>query len=310
MQVRLMAPIVALLTVLVVAAPAWAGTVQIQDDAHVLNATVVQNEAATLPVGVYVWASTQDAESKSVFDTDVRNKVDAAFPIVIGINTQSHHESIQVGSHAGVSQRAALAAESSANGAFLSSIQSSHDYTKAVTAALEALRTGFAVAHRGRASVQRVPARPAGFGVGFVLLVVLVVGVIATVVIMSRRRRRSGFGSGPSTLAGPPPGDLYPNYGPSYGGPAYGGPGYHSGMGAGTAGAIGAVGGGLLGYELGKMHGEQQQFRDDEMRYDQDRGGPSDAGGPYDGGDQGDWVVGQDSDFGDAGGAQQGSGDW
>jgi hypothetical protein len=46
------------------------------------------------------------------------------------------------------------------------------------------------------------------------------------------------------------------------------------------------------------------------MMYDQDRGGPYDAGGPYDGGDQGDWVVGQDSDFGDAGGAQQGSGDW
>lgn len=304
MQLRLMAPIAALLTVLVVAAPAWAGTVQIQDDAHVLNATEVQNEAAVLPVGVYVWASTQDAESKSVFDTDVRNKVNATFPIVIGINTQSHHESIQVGSHAGLSQRTALAAESSANGAFLSSIQSSHDYTKAVTAALEALRNGFAVVHRGRAPLQRVPAQPAGFGVGFLLLVVLFVGVIGAVVIMTRRRRRSGFGSGPSTLAGPPPRDPYPNYGPSYGGPAYGGPGYHSGMGAGTAGAIGALGGGLLGYELGKMHGEQQQFRHDEMMYDQDRGGP------YDGDDQGDWVVGQDSDFGNAGGAQQGSGDW
>jgi hypothetical protein len=299
MQVRLMAPVAALVTVLVVAAPAWAGTVQIQDDAHVLNATVVQNEAAALPVGVYVWATTQDADNKSVFDTDVRNKVNATFPIVIGINTQSHHESIQVGSHAGVSQRAALAAESSANGAFLRSIQSSHDYTKAVTAALEALRTGFAGAHRGR-----VPARPAGVGAGFVLLVVLFIGVIAAVVIMSRRRRRSGFGSGSSTLAGPPPGDPYPNYGPPYGGPAYGGPGYHSGMGAGTAGAIGAVGGGLLGYELGKMHGEQEQFRRDEMMYDQDRNGP------YDGGDQGDWVVGQDSDFGDAGGGQQGSGEW
>jgi hypothetical protein len=164
--------------------------VQIQDDAHVLNATAVQNDAATLPVGVYVWATTQDAESKSVFDTDVRNKVNAAFPIVIGINT--------------------------------------------------------------------VPAQPAGFGVGFVLLVVLVVGVIAAVVFMTRRRSRSGFGSGPSTLAGPPPRDPYPDYRPSYGGPAYGGPGYHSGMGAGTAGAIGALGGGLLGYELGKMHGEQQ----------------------------------------------------
>jgi hypothetical protein len=54
-----------------------------------------------------------DADSKSVFDTDVRNKVNATFPTVIGINTKSHHESIQIGSQAGLSQRAALAAESS-----------------------------------------------------------------------------------------------------------------------------------------------------------------------------------------------------
>jgi hypothetical protein len=305
MQLRLVAPIVALVATLVMAAPAWAGTVQIQDDAHVLNATVVQDDAATLPVGVYIWATTQDADSKSIFDTDVRNKVNTTFPIVIGINTQSHHESIQVGSQAGLSRRAALAAESSANGAFLSTIHSSHDYTKAVTAALDNLRNGFAVAHRGGAPVQRVPTQHAGFGVGLLLFIVLIVGVIAAVVIMARRRRRSGFGAGPSTVAGRPPMGTYPDYGPSYGGPPYGGPGYRSGMGAGTAGAIGAVGGGLLGYELGKMHGEEQQFRRDETMYDHDRGSPSE------GGDQGDWVVGQDSDFGDAGDVgQQGSGDW
>jgi hypothetical protein len=171
MQFRLVTPIAALAAVLIMAAPAWAGTVEVQDDAHVLNTTAVQNDAATLPVGVYIWATTQYADSKSVFDTDVRNKVNATSPIVIGINTQSHHESIQVGSQAGLSQRAALAAESSANG-------------------------------------------------------------------------------------------------------------------------------------LGKMHGEELQFRRDEM-CDHDRGGPSDAGA------QGDWVVGQDSDFGDTGdGDQQGSGDW
>jgi hypothetical protein len=305
MQLRVVAPIAALVAVLVMAAPAWAGTVRIQDDAHVLNMTVVQNDAATLPVGVYIWATTQDADSKSVFDTDVKNKVNATFPIVIGINTQSHHESIQVGSQAGLSQRAALAAESSANGAFLNTIHSSHDYTKAVTAALDNLRNGFSVAHRGGAPVQRVPAQHAGFGVGLLLFIVLIVGAIAAVVIMARRRRRAGFGAGPSTAAGRPPMDTYPDYGPSYGGPPYGGPGYRSGMGAGTAGAIGAVGGGLLGYELGKMHGEEQQFHRDEMMYDHDRGVPSE------GGDQGDWVVGQDSDFGDAGDVgQQGSGDW
>ncbi|MGH3840875.1 MAG: hypothetical protein ACRDS0_05430 [Pseudonocardiaceae bacterium] len=294
MQLRLVAPIAALVAVLVMAAPAWAGTVQIQDDAHVLNATAVQNDAATLPVGVYIWATTQDADSKSAFDTDVKNKVNTTFPIVIGINTQSHHELIQVSSQAGLSQRAALAAESSANGAFLSTIQSSHDYTKAVTAALDNLRNGFAAARRGGAPVQRVPAQHAGSGAGVLLVIVLLVGVIAAVMILGRRRRRSGFGPGRSGT-GPPPMGSYPDSGPSYGGP-----GYRSGMGAGTAGAIGAVGGGLLGYELGKMQGEDQQFRRDDMMYDHDRSG----------GDQGNWVVGQDSDFGDAGGGDQGSGDW
>ena len=94
----------------------------------------------------------------------------------------------------------------------------------------------------------------------------------------------------------------YPDYGPPYGQP------YRSGMGPGAAGAIGAVGGGLLGYELGKMQGEDQQFRQDQMMYDRDRG-------QYDSPDQGDWVVGQDGDFGgDVGGGGSndsgGSGDW
>jgi hypothetical protein len=303
MRLRLAAPIVALLAVLIMATPAWAGTVQIQDDARVLNATAVQNDAATLPVGVYVWATTQAAESKSVFDSDVRDKVNATFPIVIGINTQSHHESIQLGAQAGLPQRAALAVESRANGAFLRTIQSSHDYTTAVTAALDELRTGFAGAHRGGAAPRRVHTQGAGFGAGALLLLVLVVGVIAAVVLLARRRRRSGFGPGPSTFAGPSPQGPYPpDYGPSYGGPSYGGPGYRSGMSAGSAGALGALGGGLLGYELGKTRGEEQQFRQDEMTDDYNRG------------EQGDWIVGQDSDFGaagdDQGDNQQGSGDW
>jgi hypothetical protein len=62
------------------------------------------------------------------------------------------------------------------------------------------------------------------------------------------------------------------------------------------------VGGGLLGYELGKMQGEEQQFRQDEMMYDRDRG-------QYDSTDQSNWVVGQDSDFGD-GGSNDSGGDW
>jgi hypothetical protein len=56
-----------------------------RDDARVLNATTGQNDAANLPVGVYIWTTTQDAaSSKPAFDTDVRNKISAAFPVAIG----------------------------------------------------------------------------------------------------------------------------------------------------------------------------------------------------------------------------------
>jgi hypothetical protein len=283
--IRLTVPVAALVTVLAVAAPAWAGTAQIQDDAHVLNATAVQNDAATLPVGIYIWTTTQDAASKSTFDTDVRNKVS---------------------SQAGISQNAALAAESNANRAFVATMQSSRDYTSAVTAALDNLRTTLQAAHRGRAPAPRVVTHSVGIGL---LPIILLLGAIVAVVVLLRRRIRAGFGrlrTGPMT-GGPPPMGSYPNYGSPY--DEYGRP-YRSGMGPGAAGAIGAVGGGLLGYELGKMQGEEQQFRHDEMMYDRDRG-------QYDSADQGDWVVGQDSDFGgDAGGNfgggsnDSGGGDW
>jgi hypothetical protein len=288
---RLAVPIAALTAVLVLVAPAWASTVQIQDDAHVLNATVVQNEAATLPVGVYIWTTTQDAASKPTFDTDVRNKVNATFPIVIGINTQSRHESIQIGSQARISQNAALTAESAASSAFLASMQSSHDYTTAVAAALVKLRAGLAGANRGRVSGQRAPAHSSG---GIFLGIILFIGLIVVGLIVLSRRRRSGSRMGQPVMGtGPPPMGSYDGYGPSY----------RSGMGPGAAGAIGAVGGGLLGYELGKMQGEQQQFRQDELM---DRGG-----GQYDSPDQGNWVVGQDGDFGgNQGSDSSGSGDW
>ena len=63
----------------------------------------------------------------------------------------------------------------------------------------------------------------------------------------------------------------------------------------GAAGALGAVGGGLLGYELGKTQREQQQFRQDKITEQGDRSNHNDAHG------QGNWVVGQDGDFGDSG---------
>lgn len=300
--------IVALMATLFVAVPAWAGTVQIQDDAHVLDATRVQNAAATLPVGIYIWTTTQDAANKSTFDSDVRNKVDATFPIAMGVNSQAQHVSIQIGRRAGLSQSAAVAAESQAVTAFVATMRSSHDYTAAAVSATGSLRGNLAAAHRGRGTALHSPANSSGGGI--LLIVLLVIGAIVVIaLVMGRRRlsrRGSPWGARSRMGAGPPPMGSYPGeYDQGYGGPGYGAP-YRSGMGPGAAGAIGAVGGGLLGYELGKSVGEEHQFRQDEMMYDRDRGQD----------DQGDWVVGQDGDFGNGGSdlsggdTSGGGGDW
>jgi hypothetical protein len=124
---------VALVTVLTVAAPAWASAVQIQD-----------------------------AASKPTFNADVRNKITATFPVVIGINTQARHESIQVGPRAGLSQSAAVSAASTANKAFVGTMRTSNDYNAAVTSALDSLRTSLAVTDRGLA--RSAPAQSSGWG--------------------------------------------------------------------------------------------------------------------------------------------------
>lgn len=255
--------------------PAWASTVRIQDDARVLDTTTVQNDAASLPVGLFVWTTTQDAANSSTFDNDVRTTVSSAFPVVIGINTRSHHESVQIGAKAGLSRSAALSAEQAANSAFVSAISGRHDYTGAVTAAVSRLKDSFGSGG----------STGGGFPVWLVVVIVTVV-VIAVLFLLRRLLRRRGPDSAPV----PQPQRLSygaAQYDPGYG-PGYLGPVGQPGISPGAAGVVGAVGGGALGYELGRMEGAREQYREDraaESRYLDDSG-------------QGDWVVGLDSDFG------------
>jgi hypothetical protein len=304
-RIRLLtAALVAAGSALLLAVPAAASTVTVNDEAGVLNVTTVQNEAANLQVPIYIWTTTQDATNKSVFDSDVQAKVSSQFPIVLGINTQAKHEAIRIGEASGFTQDSANSAASSANSAFDGVMRSRNDYTGAVQAALTSLRSSLGNRSSGEQSTSH--GSSVFGGIVLLIIVVVVVAVLARV-FRGRRGRR---------MAGPPMGGYGPGqgYGPGYGpGPGYGGgygPGYGGGIGPGAAGGIGAVGGGLLGYELGKMSGENEQFRRDEMGYgDQGYGGDQGFGG----GDQGGgWVTGQDSDFGgggDFGGGDSGGGD-
>lgn len=187
----LLVPLAAVVAVLAVTAPAWAGTVQVQDDSRVLNATTVQKDAATLPVGVYIWTTTQDAANKSIFDSDVRKRLSTTFPIVIGINTQARHESIQIGPRAGLSQSAAVSAASGANTAFVATMRSSNDYTAAVASALGSLRTSLAGAQPGGGEARPAPAQSSGWGTVPVVLLVIGVSVVVFLggaILVGRRR--------------------------------------------------------------------------------------------------------------------------
>jgi hypothetical protein len=288
---------VAAAAALLLAGPASASTVDIVDEAHVLDATAVQNEAATLPVPITIWTTTQDAANKSTFDNDVRAKVTSAFPVVLGINTQAKHETLQIGRQAGLSQSAAISAEQSANSAFDSTMRSQNNYTAAVQAALTNLNGSL----RARGGT-RNGAAPSNSGSNSSVGTFIVFGVIVIVVILAvaliRRLFRPTRRVGPRVMGGPPMGGFNQGYGPPPGyGPGYG-PGYRQGMSPGAAAGLGAVGGGLVGYELGKMAGENEQFRQDEMREGYGGYDNQNYGG---GGDQGNWVVGQDSDFGGGG---------
>jgi tetrahydromethanopterin S-methyltransferase subunit F len=300
---------VAVCTALVLAVPAAASTVQIDDQAGVLNVTNVQNEAASLPVPIYIWTTTQDAANESAFDNDVREKVSSEFPIVLGINTTAHHETLHMGSVTGFTQDSARAAESSANSAFDGVMRSRNDYSGAVLAAVTSLRSSLAARDNNNGESGSSRSHGPGLVIGIIVLVVLVV-VIALLGRMFRGYRRTRTMSGPPMGygGGPPPG-YGPGYGQGYGGgygPGYGGGYGGGGIGPGGAAGLGAVGGGLLGYELGKMEGENEQFRRDE-NYDNNQNYGGDQGG---GGN--DWTVGQDSDFGgggDFGGGDSGGGD-
>ena len=109
-----------------------------------------------------------------------------------------------------------------------------------------------------------------------------------------------------------------PVYGPGYDSAGYGrpmyGPGYpqQSGMSPWAAGGLGAVGGGLLGYELGRMAGEHEQQAQEGDAGNPDQmatpdGGTYDPGmadsmGLYDAGGFSD--VGEDFGGGDFGGVE------
>ena len=271
-----------LATVLLVATPAAAAAVNIVDDSHVLDVARVQNEAAALPDPVAIYTTTKLADDKAAFDRETQSKVSSPTIIVIAINTQARHLAIRTGTRSRVSQNAARAATD----AFTSSFRANSDYTAATIAALDSMRASIPRGGGGTSSTRTSHRTGVGTylsGCGCLLLVAAVIGLVVFAVRRGRGRRAARFG-GPG------------GYGPGgYGPGGYGQSGYgSSGVNPWVAGGAGAVAGGVLGYELGRMEGEHEQ----QQRDDYNDGGYS---GDFGGG-------GADADFG-GGGGDVGGGD-
>jgi hypothetical protein len=273
---------VALVATLVAALPAAAGTVQIDDNSHVLDVTRVQNEAATLPDPVSIYTTTKFVSDNAAFDREAQKDLVGQNAIVIAMNTQSKHLAIRTGPRSRVSQAGAKTATDAFATAF-----KNNDYTGATLAALGSLRSATQQSRNGGGGSSM-------FGLIMILVVVLLVVAIIGVVIAGFRRRMSGR----QAPAYQDPGYPAPGYGPpGYGPQGYGPQGYgRSGISPMAAGGIGAVAGGVLGYELGKMEGEEHR--------EGHRGDYGDGGG-YDGGGYG--GGGADADFG-GGGSDSGGG--
>ncbi len=288
--IGLLAVVAALALVLVTATVALADTVHIYDAAHALNGSQVQSDASSLPYPIDIYTTNTFNGSTSAFDQRTSGHLTSSRLIVIAIDTGHKHLAIVGGSSVPLSS----SQYSSARDAFVNSYRSNKDYTAATIAAIDSLKSSLG------AGSSPVPGASGGglfsglFGtlccVGLVILVIVGVIFAATRGVF---RRMFGFGGRQRGVPYQQPYQQPYNQGypPNYG------PGYNQGQGINplVAGGLGAAGGGLIGYELGKEAGESEAREQGQ-------------GGDFGGGSSGDFGGGSSGDFGGGGGGDFGGG--
>jgi len=286
--------LIAFATVLALPQPAWARTLQIRDDAHVLAPGDVERLRSAV--------ASEPFDARLVFTSDYANAedlsrfvgslLDEPNMVAVGVDPRHRHVQVHFGRGTGIARAEWPAIETAGTGAF-------HDGNWADGAT--------AIFRTAAESAKGVPASesPSGagqaIGVGSVLMVLLVVGGVV-VLIGLLARARSSYGPG----------------GPGYGGPGYGGGPYGPGpYGAPPPGGMGPVGGGLIGaglgglagYELGKLEGERERSgRADESNMGTAKDDNFDAGGGGSSWDDGGGGGGDGGGFDGGGGGDGGGG--
>ncbi len=284
---------------------ALANTVYISDAAHVFgDQSQVKNEAATLPNPIGIYTTSTFNGTNQEFDQQTRSHITNPNMIVMAIDTTHHHLAIVGGSNVPLS-----------NSQYQDAVQSfkdnfgSGDYTGATIAAIQRLRNdlGAAPVSSGNNSGVTVPTSSGGGFFSSLLFPLCCVGVIILVIVgvlFTVGRRMFGFGRqqrGGGVPFQQPYNQGYP--------PNYGGPGYYNqgpGMNPWAAGGLGAAAGGLIGYELGKEHGEDEAREQDLNQGQGVQGGQ--GGGDFGGGASGDFGAGGGGDFGGGAGGDFGGG--
>jgi uncharacterized membrane protein YgcG len=291
--IGLMSLMTALILLSGATANVFSNTVNIYDNAGVLNQSQVRQEASSLPYPVSIYTINGFNGTNANFDAVARGKVTSGNLIVIAINTAGH-----VYITGGRSVPLTTSDYQQASNTFASDMRSNgHNFTGATVGALSSLRGALGSRSSGSGAV---PAPGGLFGVGNSALCCIGLLVLAGILFFAfmRRRARPGLGGFFNRNRGIPPYDPNQPYGPynqPY--PPNYGPGYNQGMNPWAAGGLGAAAGGFLGYELGKEQGEREARED----YQGDQSGnPGD--GDFGGGAGADWGGGGGGDAGGGGG--------
>lgn len=306
-----------------------AASVQIKDDAGVLDVDQVHNTASKLSHPVSISAVRTFNGPKSDFVRSTEQALTDQNAIAIGISVEQRYLAIVAGKQVNLNAEQIAQARQEFAQAYGSNAGANGNYTAATLTALNSLRTSL-----GSGDVDGIPKPLQSLGGmlsnPLIWLLLLAALIIASFFVFRRFfERRNTMNSpmgipwqerdGPKDEYGridPNPGYGQPGYGRSsyydpnrYGGPMYG-PDYppQRGMNPWAAGGLGAVGGGLLGYGLGRMAGEHEQQAQGGDSTNPDTVTPLSQGGD----DPGMSYLGEGPDFGGVSseGADFGGGDF
>ncbi len=259
---------------------AHAASVQIRDDARVLDVDQVWSQASKLSHPVSISTMSTFNGPKSDFSRSTEQALTGQNTIAIGISVEQRYLAIVAGKQAGLNAEQKEQARQAFAKAYGSNAGTNGNYTAATVAALQSLQASL-----GNDGIPN-PLQSLNGVLSNPLTWLLLLGLIGAGFFVFRRSfgQRNTMNlpmgmpwqerSGPKDEYGrvdPDPGYGQPGYGrPPYYGPGsdpngYGrtlyGPGYppQGGINPWVAGGLGAVGGGLLGYGLGRMAGEHEQ---------------------------------------------------